>query len=118
MVEFDFSFYIFGITGLIIFVIGLYGIINKAAFISRIICFNISSAGTFLFLISTARRNAIILVSSDGSTLPVPDPVPHAMVLTGLVVAVAMSAFALALTRKLYLLQRPSSFPEESYDIE
>jgi multicomponent Na+:H+ antiporter subunit C len=49
-------------------------------------------SGIFLLMVSIASRNP------EGP----PDPVPHALVLTGLVVAVSFTAFALVLTRRIY----------------
>jgi len=52
-------------------------------------------AGVFMLLIAVAYR---------GPGLP-PDPVPHALVLTGIVVAVSATALALALVRRLHAEQ-------------
>ncbi len=52
---------------------------------------NVCGAGVFLVFVTLAYR---------GSELP-PDPVPHALVLTGIVVAVSATALALALGRRL-----------------
>ena len=56
-------------------------------------------------LISVGRRGAAA-----------PDPVPQAMVLTGIVVAVAATALALALTRKLHALTGRLELPEDADD--
>jgi len=47
-------------------------------------------SGAFLVLVGLAQRSGT------------PDPVPQAMVLTGIVVAVAATALALALARRLH----------------
>jgi len=52
-------------------------------------------AGVFMLLIAVAYR---------GPGLP-PDPLPHALVLTGIVVAVSATALALALARRLHAEQ-------------
>ncbi|MGI9324968.1 MAG: NADH-quinone oxidoreductase subunit K, partial [Pseudomonadales bacterium] len=57
----------------------------------QIIALNIMSGGVFLVLIAS---------SSGGSAAEV-DPVPRAMVLTGVVVAVSATALALALAARL-----------------
>jgi len=41
-----------------------------------------------------------------------PDPVPHALVLTGIVVAVSISAFALALARQIHAESGRTSLTE------
>lgn len=57
----------------------------------RLIALNVMGSGIFLILIGLARLHPGVL----------PDPVPHAMVLTGIVVAVSATAFALVLLRRL-----------------
>ena len=57
----------------------------------RLIALNILASGVFLVLIGLAR-----LVPGKW-----PDPVPQAMVLTGIVVSVSATAFALVLIRRL-----------------
>ena len=48
--------------------------------------------GVFMLLISIAYRGPDVA----------PDPIPHALVLTGIVVAVSATALALALVRRLH----------------
>jgi hypothetical protein len=52
---------------------------------------NVMGAGVFMMLIAVAYRGPDLA----------PDPVPHALVLTGIVVAVSATALALALARRL-----------------
>jgi multicomponent Na+:H+ antiporter subunit C len=59
--------------------------------VRKILALNILGSGVFMLLTALARR-------SGGAE---PDPVPHAMVLTGIVVAVSATAFALALARRV-----------------
>ena len=81
---------LFGITGVILFGCGLWGVGALVDLIRRIVALNIMSVGVFLILISIAYR-----------PLPQqPDSVPHAMVLTGIVVSVSATALALALVRR------------------
>lgn len=80
----------YSICGLLLFSTGLYGVIAYGHLFRRVLSFNIMGSGIFLFLVSIASR-------APGA----PDPVPHAMVLTGIVVTVSATAFALALLRKL-----------------
>lgn len=82
----------YSICGVLLFSIGLYGITAYGHLFRKILSFNIMGSGIFLFLVSIASR-------APGA----PDPVPHAMVLTGIVVTVSATAFALALLRKISL---------------
>lgn len=60
----------------------------------------IMGGGVFLSFVSFAQRDALNFA----------DPVPHALVITGIVVAVASAAFALALARRIYQLTGEESF--------
>jgi multicomponent Na+:H+ antiporter subunit C len=84
---------LFAAVGAALFALGVYGTVAQDHLVGRVVGFNVLGVGIFLFLISTARRNAL----DTG-----PDPVPHAMVLTGIVVAVSVTALALALARRLH----------------
>ena len=77
-------------TGALVFVLGLRGALLHPAFLGRVIGFNVSGVGLFLALIALAYRGP-----QDA------DPVPQALVLTGIVVAVSATAFALALARRI-----------------
>ncbi|PKO35475.1 MAG: Na+/H+ antiporter subunit C [Betaproteobacteria bacterium HGW-Betaproteobacteria-7] len=79
---------IFAATGCLLFVLGLGGVLLLKALLRRILAFNLMGSGAFLVLVGLAQR--------DGT----PDPVPQAMVLTGIVVAVAATALALTLARR------------------
>jgi multicomponent Na+:H+ antiporter subunit C len=83
---------IFATVAVLLFVFGFYGLLTQPHLLRKIIAVNIMSSGVFLLLISIARRDAVDF----------PDPVPHAMVLTGIVVAVSISAFAMVLARRIY----------------
>jgi multicomponent Na+:H+ antiporter subunit C len=78
------------LAGVGLFAIGLHGAVIRRHLLRRILGINIMGSGVFLVLVAGAAR------------LPgTPDPVPHAMVLTGIVVAVSATALALALMVRL-----------------
>ncbi len=79
--------FIYALTGTGLFFIGLYALIIHTHLLRKILALNIMGSGVFLVLISLAMR-------SGYST---PDPVSHAMVITGIVVAVSATALALVL---------------------
>lgn len=76
------------ITGAILVAAGLYGFITRAQLIRRILAFNIIGSGIFLLFGAASHR--------DGAT----DPVPQAMIITGIVVALSLTAFAAALAAR------------------
>lgn len=81
---------LYALAGAALFVLGLAGVILLEHVLRRILAFNLMGSGAFLVLVGLAQR--------DGGV----DPVPQAMVLTGIVVAVAATALALALARRLH----------------
>jgi multicomponent Na+:H+ antiporter subunit C len=96
-------FVLYGAAGVVLFCIGLFGAVARTHLLRKIIALNITASGVFLFLISVAHRNS----------LEVPDPVPHAMVLTGIVVSLAATAFAIALARRIFSATGRMSLPDE-----
>ena len=82
---------VYGLTGCLIVALGLRTALLHASLLRRVLAINVMGAGVFMLLIAVAYR---------GPRMP-PDPVPHALVLTGIVVAVSATALALALARRL-----------------
>ncbi len=83
--------YFYALIGVGLFSVGLYALINYAHLLRKILALNVMGSGIFLILIALAKRT--------GETQP--DVVPHAMVITGIVVAVSATALALTLMLKL-----------------
>jgi len=83
---------IFGVTGVLLFAMAAAVMVMIEHVLRRILAFNVMGAGTFLVLVGVAQR--------DGTV----DPVPQAMVLTGIVVSVAATALGVALARRLHAL--------------
>jgi multicomponent Na+:H+ antiporter subunit C len=82
---------LYGLTGCLIAALGLRSVLLGSSLLQRVIALNVMGAGVFLVLIAVAYRGP------DAA----PDPLPHALVLTGIVVAVSATALALALARRL-----------------
>ena len=96
---------------IVLMAIGLYAIISKNNLVKKIIGMNIFQTAVILFFISIgAKKNATIpIISHDlhsaSETLHAVDyinPLPHVLMLTAIVVAVATLGVALALVIKLY----------------
>jgi multicomponent Na+:H+ antiporter subunit C len=83
--------WLYAMTGCVIVALGLRTALLHSLLLHRLIGINVMGAGVFLVLIAVAYRGPGIA----------PDPVPHALVLTGIVVAVSATALALALARRL-----------------
>lgn len=82
---------IYGLAAAGLFVIGLRGALLHSSALARILAINVCGAGVFLMFVVVAWRGPATA----------PDPVPHALVLTGIVVAVSATALALALARRV-----------------
>jgi multicomponent Na+:H+ antiporter subunit C len=82
-----------GLVGAALVGLGLYGLILNPHPLRKLLAFNIIGSGVFLIFGIVARRGAAAGLSFD--------PVPQAMVITGIVVAFAASALAVALILRL-----------------
>jgi multicomponent Na+:H+ antiporter subunit C len=81
---------LYTLSGIAWFGIGLWGVFVQPHWVRKILAANVAGSGLFLVFIAIARR------AING-----PDPVPHALVLTGIVVSVSATALALAVARRL-----------------
>jgi multicomponent Na+:H+ antiporter subunit C len=80
---------LYAITAGLLFGAGLYGVLVRPGLIQRLLAMNVMATSVFLYLV-------LLAAGPDGSAS---DPVPQAMVLTGIVVAISVTAFGLALAR-------------------
>jgi multicomponent Na+:H+ antiporter subunit C len=74
--------------------LGLYGLITNPQPLRKIIAFNLLGSGVFLLFGVVGRRGAAAGVGND--------PVPQALVITGVVVAFSATALAIALLLRLF----------------
>jgi multicomponent Na+:H+ antiporter subunit C len=92
-------------TALILFGIGLTTLLLNKNLIKKIIGFNIMETSIFLFLTAKgyiAGRSAPIIIDGINQVEYYINPLPSAIVLTGIVIAVSITAFMLALCLKIY----------------
>lgn len=88
-------------VGIFLFAMALYSFIVYDHLLRKILALNIMGSGIFLILVAVAYRPP---------NNP-PDPVPHAMVLTGIVVAVSATALALTLACRIHELDDNTKHP-------
>lgn len=81
-----------------IFGIGVHGLLVARHIMRKLLALNLMLSALFLLLI-------VVPAPIDGR----PDPVPQALVLTGIVIAVSTTAFALALMVRLFRRQGHAS---------
>lgn len=95
---------VFALCGVALYVMGAAGVLLVHHLLRRIIACNLMGSGSFLVLVGLAQRHDLA------------DPVPQAMVLTGIVVSVAATALGLALMRRLHALTGRAELPEVDDD--
>ena len=85
---------VFGLFAAAAVGLGLYGLITNPQPLRKIIAFNLLGSGVFLLFGVVGRRGAAVGIGND--------PVPQALVITGVVVAFAATALAIALLLRLF----------------
>ena len=96
---------LYGFCSAVLVGLGLYGLIVHPEPLRKILAFNLVGGGVFLLFGVVARRGAAIAFGGD--------PVPQALVITGLVVAFASTALALALLVRLSSEPGGANLPSE-----
>lgn len=89
---------IFVLVAAAIFGLGVHGLLVSGHIMRKLLALNLMLSALFLLLI-------VVPAPIDGR----PDPVPQALVLTGIVIAVSTTAFALALMVRLFRKQGHAS---------
>ncbi|RUO29963.1 Na+/H+ antiporter subunit C [Aliidiomarina sedimenti] len=91
----------FACIGAVLIAMALFTFIRHTHLLRRILAFNIMGSGVFLILVGLAQHQRQT------------DPVPQALVLTGIVVAVAATALALIIFRRFYQLSGRTELDED-----
>jgi multicomponent Na+:H+ antiporter subunit C len=92
----------YALVGTGLFCIGLLGLLLQRHMLRQVLALNVMGSGVFLVFVALARRAGAL-----------PDPVPLAMVLTGLVVAVSATALGVVLIGRVYQRHGTMQLPEE-----
>src|SRR5215469_6080635 len=85
---------LYGLCSAALVGLGLYGFIVHPEPLRKILAFNLIGGGAFLLFGVIARRGASAGLDAD--------PVPQALIITGIVVAFAATALAVALLLRLF----------------
>jgi multicomponent Na+:H+ antiporter subunit C len=87
----------------VLFCIGLYIIIAKQNLIKKLLGLNIMETAVFAFIVTAGMvDDGTAPIVGPGATGPFASPLPHALILTGIVVAVSITALALSLIIEIY----------------
>ena len=86
-------------TGVIIMLIGLYGLMTKSNLIKQVLSMDVTLVGVMLFFagIGYVEGGSIPIVTSEG----VVNPLPAALILPSLVVEVALTSLALLMILRM-----------------
>ncbi len=90
------------IVFIFIFLLGFYAILVKKSLIKMVIGLNIMEGAIFYWFIAITDRGGIIpIVQSTQVAFNLNDPIPQALILTGIVIGASTSAFLLTLIIEL-----------------
>jgi multicomponent Na+:H+ antiporter subunit C len=92
------------IAAIALFVIGLYTVLTHSNLLKKVIGINIMETAVFLFFVSIGfvnNGNSPIIDLGELGKIYV-NPVPSSLILTGIVVAVSITAYSLSLIIRLY----------------
>ena len=82
---------VFVLAASAVFGIGVWGLLMAEHLLRKLLALNVMGSSVFIIMLAVA-----------GGTADGPDPVAQALILTGIVIAVAATAFALALMVSIY----------------
>jgi multicomponent Na+:H+ antiporter subunit C len=96
---------LYGLCGPVLVGLGLFGLIVHPQPLRKILAFNLIGGGVFLLFGAVARRGAAAGFGGD--------PVPQALVITGIVVAFSATALAVALLLRLFQETGRATLPSD-----
>ena len=96
---------LFGLCASGLIGVGLYGLIVLPHPLRKIICFNVIGSGVYVLFGVVAKRGAAAGFGGD--------PVPQALLITGIVVAFSATALAVALVVRLINVTRSASLASD-----
>ncbi len=87
-----------------LFLVGFYTMLSHSNLIKKLIGLNIMDTAIFLFLVSIGytKEGHAPIINHHISDISYVNPLPQALVLTGIVVSFSISVFAFALVIKIY----------------
>ncbi|MEW6459085.1 MAG: cation:proton antiporter subunit C [Bacillota bacterium] len=91
----------------VLFLIGLYGIIVKENLLKKIMALNVMQVAVILFFLNVAQKSgatlAVLLPGEKAGAVDIyVNPLPHALMLTAIVVSLAVMGVAMALVIQVY----------------
>lgn len=87
---------------LLLFFIGVYGIIARRNILKSIISLSIMQAAIVLFFISIDHTQDMVAPIGTSFNGPVADPIPQALMITAIVIGVSVTSLSLTMFTSLY----------------
>jgi len=91
---------------IVLMLVGIYGLLSQRNVIKLIAALNIFEIGLNLFIVSIGFVKdglaPILTSNNESSAMLYVDPLPHALVLTSIVIGVGVTALALALAKRMH----------------
>ena len=86
-----------------LFCIGLYVVLARSNLVKKLLGLNIMETAVFAFIVTSGMvDDGTAPILGNGVAGPFASPLPHALILTGIVVAVSITALALALIVEIH----------------
>jgi len=100
-------------VSIILFVIGMYTMLTHSNMIKKVIAMNIMDASVFLMFVAVGyAHGSQAPIIREGAEVLYANPLPGALILTGIVVAVSVTAYALSLIVKIYRYYETCDYDE------
>ena len=88
---------------ILLFIIGMHTMLTHSNLIKKVIAMNIMDASVFLLFVAIGyTHGGQAPIIEEGKDILFVNPLPGALMLTGIVVAVSITAYALSLVVKIY----------------
>ena len=113
---------LFGISAGSLILVGIYGVLTKTNVIRILLALNILETGINLLIVALGyfedgETPIIQQVVEGGRPLQFVDPLPHALVLTSIVIGLGTTALALGLTIRYYEKQKTLELQPDSASV-
>lgn len=110
---------VFGISAGSLIIVGIFGVLTKKNIVKILLAINLVETGVNLLVVALGYfqdgKTPIIEDTVVGAEpLLFVDPLPHALVLTSIVIGLGTTALALALTLRYYRAKRSLEFQPEA----
>ena len=89
-------------VSLLIFFIGVFGIVTQRNIVKTIISINVMDVGAILFLITVNVRAGDVPPVGESDFLRMADPLPQALMITAIVIGISVSAVSLTIFISLF----------------